>query len=108
MEFKGTKGKWKYRPAVSKGCYYIETIDQSHNETFIGEVGGGLQSQEATKANARLIASSPELLEFARKVSELGYTFGDLPTKESEALYELHKEANKLIAKALGKEADNG
>lgn len=65
------------------------------------------KEEKEAEANARLIASSPELLEFARKVSELGYTFGDLPTKESETLYDLHKEANKLIAKALGKEADN-
>ncbi len=58
---KFTKGEWSYRPTVTKDGYYIETVDQSHQNTFIGEIGGGLQSKTEIKANAKLVAAAPEM-----------------------------------------------
>jgi len=63
MKRKFTKGEWKYRDAIGKNYYYIETVDQTHQNTFIGEVGGGLQSSAEIKANAKLIAAAPDLFE---------------------------------------------
>lgn len=57
-----TKGPWVYRPAIFAGCFYIETEDKSHSNTFIGEVGGGLQHKVEVESNARLIAAAPRLL----------------------------------------------
>jgi hypothetical protein len=61
------KENWKYRPAMSKNCWYIETVDQSHDNSFIGEIGGGLQSPTEIKANAKLVAAAPELLEACQR-----------------------------------------
>jgi hypothetical protein len=62
-ERKFTPGPWEYRPGVSNTSYYIETVDQSHRNTFIGDIGGGLQDMVEQRANAQLIAAAPELLE---------------------------------------------
>ena len=62
METKHTPGPWKYRPAIMSG-FYVETVDQSHDNSFIGEVGGGLQSKQEIIANAKLVAAAPDLLE---------------------------------------------
>jgi len=64
METNYTPGPWKFRPAILSG-FYIETVDQSSDKTFIGEVGGGLQSKQEIIANAKLVAAAPELLEAA-------------------------------------------
>jgi len=71
MEFKGTKGDWEYRNDVVDRGFYIETVDKSHQNTFIGDVGGGLQSKQEIEANAKLIASSPALLEALRELVQL-------------------------------------
>jgi hypothetical protein len=62
METKHTPGPWKFRPSIFSE-FYIETVDQSSDKTFIGEVGGGLQSKQEIIANAKLVAAAPELLE---------------------------------------------
>lgn len=70
-EFKGTKGKWKYRPdAVDKG-FYIETEDDNRFDSFIGDVGGGLQTKKEIEANAKLIAAAPELLKALQELLHL-------------------------------------
>ena len=63
MEKKFTQGAWEYRPAISTNCFYIETADKTHKNSFIGEVGGGLQTKHEIEANAKLIAAAPDLLE---------------------------------------------
>ncbi|MDP9954740.1 hypothetical protein J2X97_000377 [Epilithonimonas hungarica] len=70
MEFKGTKGKWAfcYQPVASNG-FYIQTEDKNHSNTFIGEVGGGLQDSIEILANAQLISKAPEMLEMLQKIS---------------------------------------
>lgn len=59
------------RPAISKNCWYIETVDQSHDNSFIGEIGGGLQSPSEVKANAKLVAAAPELLEACQRALQV-------------------------------------
>lgn len=61
IEKKFTQGEWSYRPTITNDGYYIETVDQSHQNTFIGEIGGGLQSKSEIEANAKLVASAPEM-----------------------------------------------
>ena len=68
---KHTPGEWKYRKDVSGNGFYIETVDQSHEKTFIGEIGGGLQSTNEIEANAKLISVSPELLEACKRALEV-------------------------------------
>lgn len=60
---KTTPGPWK---ATSMGGGYmnIETVDQSHLRTFIGEIGGGLQKFKEIEANAYIISAAPEAIEF--------------------------------------------
>lgn len=43
--------------------FYIQTVNRTHNKTFIAEVGGGLQRMFEVGANARLIAAAPDLYE---------------------------------------------
>jgi len=68
-----TLGPWKFdeQPIKSHG-FYISTVDEGHVNTFIGEVGGGMQPIEEIKSNAQLVATSPELLE-ACEIMELAF-----------------------------------
>jgi len=66
-----TQGNWKYRPDVVGNSFYIETVDQSHDRTFIGEIGGGLQSKSEIEANAKLVSTAPELLEACQRALEV-------------------------------------
>jgi len=67
--FKGTQGKWiaKTQVIIRHG-FYIETVDKSFNNSFIGEVGGGLQSITEIQANALLISKAPEMLKMLEAV----------------------------------------
>jgi len=58
-----TPGPWKFKKWQSSNGFYIETVDMSHQNTFIGDVGGGLQGENEIQANAHLISAAPELLE---------------------------------------------
>lgn len=59
-----TPGPWRYSPQVIPTYgFYIQTVDMSHKDSFIGDVGGGLQQPQVIEANAKLIAAAPELLE---------------------------------------------
>lgn len=70
MKTKHTPGPWKYSNAISKNCFYIETIDQSHKITLIGVIGGGIRLKYEIEANAKLIAAATELLEASIKLVE--------------------------------------
>lgn len=92
-QFKGTKGEWTYRSQPIKQLgFYIETVNKSHKNTFIGEVGGGLQSYLETKANALLISKAPEMLELLDKLKD---HFGLFPENRI-AIKQLIKEATTL------------
>mgnify|MGYP006924708306 CR=1 FL=1 len=106
-EFKGTKGKWKFRPAISKGCFYVETVD-SRRDSFIGEVGGGLQSNMAIKANAQLVAAAPEMLEQLQKsigfikdaikwYEMIGSVHKEFIKEDKEFLHEVEQSINKAL-----------
>lgn len=71
MKKRFTDEDWKYRPAIGENCYYIETVDQKHQNTFIGEVGGGLQSSIEIEANAKLVAAAPQLFEACERALEI-------------------------------------
>lgn len=38
--------------------FFIQTVDMSHKNTFIGEVGGGIQSNAEITANANFIETA--------------------------------------------------
>ena len=69
-KFTNTEGGWKYRSDVSGKTFYIETVAQNHNKTFIGDIGGGLQSKIEIEANAKLIAAAPELYNALKELVE--------------------------------------
>lgn len=71
MEIKHTPGPWVFRPDVTDQGFYIETLDKTHRKTFIADIGGGLQSMEEIKANAKLIAAAPEMLYALKKLVNL-------------------------------------
>lgn len=69
-----TKGPWKFdKIAYSRDLnFHIQTVDMKHKNTFIGEVGGGLQSNHEIEANARLISAAPTMYEFIFKLASTG------------------------------------
>ena len=78
-----TKGNWIFR-SDGYDNYYIELDDISNKNSYIGEIGGGMQHDYEVKANARLIASSPELLDACKKVLSLKHIWMPPDTKDKE------------------------
>lgn len=69
MEFKHTPGPWKYRLSTGPGhVYYIETVNQTNNHTFIGEAGGGLQTAREIEANAKIMTCAPEMIQLLKEI----------------------------------------
>lgn len=56
-----------------------------------------VDNEKEAEANLKVISNIPKMVEFIKKVYELGYTYGDLPTHESRVFYSLHEEAEALI-----------
>lgn len=100
MEFKGTKGKWVVLPDNEHReiCQIWTEKEPNRLPVYIARTCFA----PASKANAQLIAASPELLQalqsLANGVRERGY---------SGHLSDYLKQADTIIAKALGKEADD-
>jgi len=67
MEFKGTEGKWNYYEQPITG-FYIQTIGKHPNDSFIADIGGGVQSKKEIEANALLISKAPEMLEMLKEL----------------------------------------
>lgn len=90
-DFKGTKGKWKnvFREATQ---YYPQRYEVQY-----GEDGECVAEFVSNEYDAQLIASAPEMLETLIDVVKAQRTGLEYPLLEIE----------KVIAKALGKEADN-
>ena len=64
-EFKGTKGEWKVSCQSFMGTAQFITLNDKE-ETFVAKAEGSLVNNlpdEEVKANAKLIAASPTLLE---------------------------------------------
>jgi len=72
METKFTKGEWEYTPDCISNVtgFYIQTVDKSHRNSFIGNVGGGLQLKQEIEANAKLIVAAPEMFKVLVDISE--------------------------------------
>jgi len=74
MEFQGTKGKWRVTKAVPNGYGILKRdIEISNDEYSIACVFTDINSFDKTqaKANAKLIASAPELLEALQKIYQI-------------------------------------
>lgn len=113
MEFKGTKGEWTLPhfadPKSNCKCGYVlcekycgsvATVNYSNDSD--NWRNGGYPPVEEAKYNAYLISASPELLQALQSlvngIRERGY---------AGHLSDYLKQADTIIAKALGKEADD-
>jgi hypothetical protein len=115
-ERKHTPGPWEvhYGTIVEVGNRYSLRCLESHEMTDDGKFSSALFDE--TRANARLIAAAPELLEaladLADKVemavaihhSQRG---GDIFEDDWQKLFDLAKSARSVIAKATDQEATN-
>lgn len=68
---KYTKGPWiiKEQPVKHLGFYIQQDGFKESQRAFIGEVGGGTQPFNEIEANAKLIASAPDLLQALQKIA---------------------------------------
>jgi len=82
MEFKGTKGKWLYKEENHGQFIMCENYCVAQLNDHAGN--------ETTKANAKLIASAPELLEMLQYLNACG----GLGTEKHERIEALIKKSN--------------
>lgn len=102
MEFKGTKGKWEVLPDNEHReiCQIWTEKEPNRLPVYIARTCFA----PASKANAQLIATAPEMLNLLNEFIELGNNCDWRPEDE---LNELYVKAMDIINKSLGKEADN-
>lgn len=94
------------KQAHTPGPWNIENqseIINKHNELIAKAWTADYISWEQTKANARLIAASPELLEACKE--SLDFIIGHIPDYGNE--YLLVEKLEKIIAKYTGKAEEN-
>lgn len=103
-EFKGTKGDWKANNI--KGFPRMDSLPEIRvNGNLIAKTGGGELVE--VEANAKLIASAPELLEACLKLIEVWEADGEggeIQKRTPIAYYKALTKAEKAISKALGEE----
>lgn len=71
MEFKGIKGKWSFEQEYDhkyKQETFVISSDEPTVSTFISVWSGSDDGIEEAYANAKLIAKSPELLDFITRI----------------------------------------
>jgi len=101
MKGKYTTGPWTYRLDVINKSFYIETEYMSHQNTFIGDIGGGLQTQEEIEANAQLVANAPDLLKALEECrADLFYQISSKHGAEKARQYPSIILAERVIKKA--------
>ncbi len=113
MEYKHTPGPWKYhmgqydgQPPHARGYIYpaAHKIEGFNMSTHI--TGDKYEDRDEVEANARLIASAPELLEALREtlrvlVTPKGFPDAKHRTPEQQAAY---TQARQVIAKATAQQ----
>ena len=67
LTFNGTKGKWKCSDIMNFSDTLISFINSNNNRSVAQLRGCGTGEEKEAIANARLIASAPELLEITIK-----------------------------------------
>ena len=108
MDFKGTKGKWKYKVIYGKNrpkiTVQIPIIENFNKELILGIIGeddctvASCCCQEE-HANALLISKAPEMLEMLQElVRSADGMFNN--GEPSETYYQLINKAEKLIKEA--------
>lgn len=106
METNHTPGPWEIREQpVKKNGFYIQTKNYTRRDSFIGEVGGGLQDLKTVKANAELIASAPDLqAQNAAQKEELDRIRKDCDwlIRRNNELHQTEKEQKELIREQKG------
>lgn len=98
-----TKGEWKIRQHGVTSQIYIETPDRPRTKEY--QIAEGIYNE----ANARLIASAPELYEALKRIIAEGTRCLDVvqqdkPVHEIYNIDEVDRIARLAIAKAEGKE----
>ena len=69
MEFKGTKGIWEVTKETPNGLEYLKGhIEVASGEYAISCIFTDFGTKEETKANAKLIAAAPEMLQMLIKM----------------------------------------
>jgi len=96
MEFKGTKGEWKF-DGIGKDLYMVSSdLEVQGNIICIIPDSEYEESRVNWECNAQLIAAAPELLEALIKVSKINKVAREYISED------LFKEVDKAINKALG------
>jgi hypothetical protein len=96
---KHTPGPWEFHERnISYFHYIIETVEKYHHNTFIGEIGGGLQDKSEVRANALLATAAPELLEALQFCKSVIKSQGMFDRSEQMAF----EKADAAIKKATG------
>lgn len=104
-DFKGTKG-WNAKHESTEFC---DTGDYEYHATIEDEKGRCIaqffaKDEDQREADCNLAAAAPELLELHLKFLEM---FSEYDMRPEDELHEYASEVMDVIAKALGKEADN-
>jgi hypothetical protein len=96
-EFKGTQGEWTFKHGATNICSKESGRMIANSAVYSCNTDDGEHLIE-NEANAKLIASAPELLEALQHSLRLAES---LPNKESVGVKMFVKAANKAINKAL-------
>ena len=100
MEFKGTKGEWKVKKAKMRfpSASKWQIINENEDALFEVELA---ESDEAMQANAKLIASAPDLLEALTMLIEETEDYVNETACGNTYLDIAREKARKAIEKAL-------
>lgn len=101
MEFEGTKGKWKKFDIINHHQHHTyfkisssETDDPANSESICNIV---TRNSERAEANAKLIASAPEMIDFINRIQ------GEMCRNDFCLSEKWADQAEVIIQKALGK-----